>query len=196
MPRSGARKARSEAVIDTSCLACLLHLGLLGKLIYRYEIIRIPRRVWNEVYDWNEERRKQERKPGIYRLQNLLRHIPTSFKRCYVTDAYRVQLLTDHKQNPKTYIDRGEAETIVQANELQIRGHRISEVLMDDKDGTKVARAFGLNVRGTAGILALLERDRMITEKARVLIERCRKELKFHITDKIIEQTLKEYGVE
>lgn len=67
---------------------------------------------------------------------------------------------------------------------------------MDDKDGIKVARAFCFNVRGTAGILALLERDRLIKEKARVLIERCREELKFRITDKTINQVLKEHGVE
>lgn len=194
MPRSKAGKAKSEAVVDTSCLICLLHLGLLQSLVYLYETVRIPRHVWNEVYRWNKERRGK--KPSIYQLQSLLRQEHSLLKRCYVTDAYRVQVLTDRKQNPKTYIDRGEAETIIQASELQIRGHKVSEVLIDERKGAEIARAFGLNVRGTAGVLALLERDRIIEERARVLIERCRSELKFRITDKIINQVLKEYELE
>ena len=196
MPRSKARRAKPEAVIDTSCLTCLLHLGLLQKLGYRYRVVRIPRHVWNEVYQWNEERRSREKKPSIYQLQTLLRQEYPRFKKCYVTDAHRVQLLTDRKQNLKTYIDRGEAETIIQASELQIRGHKVSEVLIDERKGTEIARAFGFNVRGTAGVLALLERDRIIEERARVLIERCRSELRFRITDKVINQVLKEYGLE
>jgi predicted nucleic acid-binding protein len=197
MPRPKARKAKTEAVIDTSCLTCLLYLGLLQELVWLYETIRIPRHVWNEVYQWNEERRKQEGKPSIYQLQSLVRREHSLFKKCYVTDAYRVQVLTDRKQNPKTFIHRGEAEAIIQASELQIRGHNVTQVLIDERKGAEIAqKVFGFNVRGTAGILALLERDRIIEEKARGLLERCRDDIGFHISEQVINQVLKEYGIE
>jgi predicted nucleic acid-binding protein len=197
MPRSKARKAKSEAVIDTSCLTCLLHLGLLQKLGYRYDVIRIPRHVWNEVYRWNEERRKREKKPSIYKLQTLLRQEHPRFKKCYVTNAYRVQLLTDRKQNPKKYIHRGEAEVIIQASELQIRGHNVSEVLIDERRGTDIARQnFRFDVRATGGVLALLKRDRIIKESVKLLLEKCRNEMGFTITDEVINQVLEKYEVE
>ena len=62
--------------------------------------------------------------------------------------------------------------------------------------GAEIAQTFGFNVKGTAAVLALFERDRITEEGARVLIERCRRELRFRITDKIINQVLEKYGIE
>ncbi len=197
MSRSKGRKARSEAVIDTTCLTCLLYLGHLEKLIHLYEIFRIPRHVWNEVYQWNDElRRKYPKRPNIYQLQSSSRGKHTILKKCTVVDALRVNLLTDRKQNPKSWIDRGEAEVIIQASELLGRGHNVSEVLIDERKGTGMAKDHGLSVRGTAGVLALLKRDRIIRDDVGGLIEKCRNDIGFFITDDVINLVLKEYGVE
>jgi predicted nucleic acid-binding protein len=110
---------------------------------------------------------------------------------------YRVQLLTDRKPNPKSFIHRGEAEVIIQASELQIRGHNVSEILMDERMGTNIARqSFRFEVRATGGVLALLKQGHIIKESVEMLLKKCRDEIDFNITDKVIYQVLEEYGVE
>lgn len=52
------------------------------------------------------------------------------------------------------HLDRGEAETIVLATE--VNAHL---VLMDDADGRKAARSMGLRVTGTVGLLLRAAKD-------------------------------------
>ena len=141
------RFVRSEAVIDSSCLQCLLALDLsfpeyklFRALSLRYYAVHIPRHVWNEI-----ARRGHRRS----HLRRLLREYPF-FVRCHVGDDYNARLLYDRRTNPKARIDRGEAETIIQARE---RG--VSDVLIDERKGRKIAQAHTLNPRG---IVALIKR--------------------------------------
>lgn len=145
------------------------------------------------MYQGSKEKRGKG--PSIYQLQSLLRQ-KHSLKKCYVSDSYRVQLLIDRRQNPLTPIDRGEAETIIQASELQIRGHRVADVLIDDQNGRKIAQHLGLNVKGTVRVLALFNRDRIIKEAVRPLIEKCKEDLGFRISNNVVNQVLEEYGIE
>ena len=176
------RFVRSEAVIDSSCLRCFLALdlsfpeyNLFRALSLRYYAVHIPQHVWNEVS------RRGRRRP---RLQRLLRDYPF-FKRCNVTNDFNARLLYDQRTDPKAPIHRGEAETIVQA---QQRG--ISEVLIDERKATRIARAHSLNSKGVVGLIrdfALQE----IIKQAKPLFDECRRN-KFWLDDDLVRKILAE----
>ncbi len=143
MPQT--RFQRSFTVIDASCLICLLHLNnslsqtdFLQALALRYQAVYIPQYVWEEV------RRKGRIRRQMY---ELIRRHPI-LEICDIVNQYDAQLLYDRYRNPKARIDRGEAEVITQARE---RG--ISEVLIDDRKGRKMAERHTLIAKGTARLL-------------------------------------------
>lgn len=158
MPRS--RTAKAAAVIDASCLICLMHLDLLPKLVVRYDPVFIPRYVLDEV------RRKGKRKR---RLQEIIEQHPF-LEICDVGDRYTAQLLYDRRLNPRTKIHRGEAEAIIQGREREV-----SQILIDEKEGRKIAEQHSLKVRGTLGILKEFKRLGFIAA-VKPLIEILRRE--------------------
>lgn len=136
MPRR--RRTGATAVIDTSCLLNLLHLSLVSKTVLRYDTVYIPQYVLDEVTDkWYHPDE----------LRKLLKHY-TFLRKCSVGDKDRARLLYDRKLNPRAPIDRGEAEAIVQANE-----RKASDVLIDERAGTKIAQQHSLNVKSTLELL-------------------------------------------
>jgi predicted nucleic acid-binding protein len=182
MPRSPFQ--RSEAVIHSSCLLCMLMLNrefprykLFNALALRYYVVHIPQHVWNEVA------RKGRSRPS---LKRLIQQHPL-FKKCDVGSQHEAKLLYDRQTNPGARIDRGEAETIIQARE---RG--ISEVLIDERKGTKIALAHSLSPRGIAGIIKEFKLNDIIPE-ARPLFKAC-KENRFWLSDRLVEDVLKETG--
>lgn len=183
MPRS--RFQKSFTVIDASCLICLLHLNdsiphlnFIQALSLRYDLIYIPRYVFEEV------RRKGRIK---HRLQELTQHSPV-LRICDVESEYDAQLLYDRYRNPHAPIDRGEAEVITQARE-----RRIFEVLIDERKGRTIAEELNLIVRGTAGLLVEFETSGII-EKAQPLIEMLRKAGKLRLKEKLFKEILKQTG--
>jgi uncharacterized protein len=175
MPR---RVAISPAVVDTSCLICLLHLDLLPKLVLRYDTIYIPRYVWGEVGRKGKSR---------HRLQRLLSEYPF-LKKCHVINEVDARLLYDSELNVLAPIDRGEAEAIIQARE---RG--VSEVLMDEGVDRIIAQRHNLKVKGTLGLLK--EFNQMgIVDEIKPLVEKLRKDLNFRISPKLLKQILIEVG--
>lgn len=182
MPRS--RFQKSEAVIDASCLLCMLALNrafpgydLLNALSLRYYSVHIPQHVWNEVSRKGRTRRSLKRVIAKYPF----------FQRCSVGSQHDAKLLYDRQTNPRARIDRGEAETIIQARE---RG--ISEVLIDERRGTMMALAHNLNPRGIVGIIREFKLNDIIPE-ARPLFDACRQN-RFWLSDKLIEEVLRETG--
>ena len=154
MPRT--RFQKSFTVIDASCLICLLHLNhslpqpdFLQALALRYQAVYVPRYVLEEV------RRKGRIR---HRMHELIQRHPI-LKICDVNNQYDAQLLYDRHLNPKARIQRGEAEVITQARE---RG--ISEVLMDDRKGRKMAERHTLIPKGTARLLIEFERNGVVQE--------------------------------
>jgi predicted nucleic acid-binding protein len=136
MPRR--RRAGATAVIDTSCLLNLLHLNLVSKIVLRYRTVYIPQYVLDEVTDkWYHPDE----------LRKLLKHY-TFLRKCSVGDEDRARLLYDRKMNPRAPIHRGEAEAIVQASE-----RKASDVLIDERAGTKIAQQHSLNVKSTLELL-------------------------------------------
>ena len=182
MPRR--RFLRLQAVTDSSCLQCLILLDLsfpslavVRGLQLRYEIIHIPDHVWNEVGRRNRRR---------FQLRKFVRDHPF-FKRCSLTNPYDSRLLYDRRTNPEARIDRGEAEAIIQARE---RG--LTDVLIDERKGTRIAKAHSLNPRGVLGLiqeLTLLG----IVEKAKPLIDECRR-YGFWLDDDLVASVLRELG--
>lgn len=137
-----------SAVIDTSCLIYLWKLGLLQKLVISYKIIYIPKYVKEEF------RRKGKIKRRFY---EFLQEYKTFLEVCEVGNFIDVQLLYDKRRNPDARIQRGEAETIIQARE---RG--ISEVIINDKKGEKIARQHTLSVKNIFDILEELQKNGII----------------------------------
>lgn len=181
MPRSRFKK--SFAVIDASCLICLLHLNdsilelnFIQALSLRYDVIYIPRYVLNEV------RRKGRIK---HKLQELIQDSPI-LQICNVENEYDAQLLYDRHRNPYAPIDRGEAEVITQARE-----RRIFEVLIDERKGRIKAEELNLIVRGTARLLIEFETSGII-ERAQPLIEMLRKAGKLRLKEKLFKEILKQ----
>ena len=137
-----------SAVIDTSCLIHLWKLELISKLVVRFNRIYIPRYVEAET-----GRKGKLKNP----LKELIKNNNPFLQICDIGNSYDVQLLYDRQLNPDANIDRGESEVIIQARE---RG--ISNVLIDDRKGRKMAVAHTLSVKGTLGILIELKRIGLI----------------------------------
>lgn len=175
---------KSEAVIDTSCLQCLLNLEdsfptykLFRALSLRYYAIHIPQHVWNEIV--RRGRRRSQ-------LQRLLREY-SFFARCDSGDDHSARLLYDKQTNPKASIDRGEAEAIIQARE---RG--ISEVLIDERKGRRIAAAHTLTPKGIVGLIVEFKRNDIIPA-ARPLFDECHR-TGFRLGKNLIDRALRELG--
>ena len=145
-----------SAVIDTSCLIHLWKLELILKLNIRFNRIYIPR------YVEEETGRKGKLKNS---LKELIKNNHPFLQICDIGNPFDARLLYDHQLNPKANIHRGESEVIIQARE---RG--ISNVLIDDKDGRKMAVAHTLSVKGTLGILIELKRTGLIESVTPLLL--------------------------
>ncbi len=173
-----------KPVIDSSCLRCLLALDIsfpdykvFGALSLRYYAVHIPQPVWNEIARIGRRRSQ---------LQRLLRDYPF-FSRCTVNNDHDARLLYDRLTDPHAPIDRGEAEAIIQARE---RG--ISEVLIDEKKGRRIAQAHTLNPRGIVGLIREFKLNEVIPQ-ARPLFEECKRN-RFWLDESLIEDVLKETG--
>lgn len=168
----------SLSVIDSSSLIYLHHLNLLSKLIIRYDKVYVPRYVYEEV-----SRKRRMR----HRLRRLFQEIPF-LEQCFVTNEVNVQLLCNRKLNPSAVIDRGEAEVIIQARERQI-----SDVLLDEYKGRKVAEQHTLNVVGTLGLLKMFKLNGIIPA-VKPLIEKLQRDLDYRIDAKLLNVFLQEVG--
>lgn len=108
-------------------------------------------------------------------------------ERCDIGSPHEAKLLYDRQTNPKAAIDRGGAEAIIQAREREV-----SEILIDERKGTKIARAHNLNPRGIVGLIREFKLSGVIPE-ARPLFEECKRN-RFWLPEAIIEDFLKETG--
>jgi uncharacterized protein len=85
-------------------------------------------------------------------------------------------------------VDRGEAEAIALALELQV-----TTILMDEVDGRSVARRFGLLPTGVLGMLVRAKRERLITAVG-PLIARLESEIEFRVSKALRESVLRDAG--
>ncbi|HID31529.1 MAG TPA: DUF3368 domain-containing protein [Desulfobacterales bacterium] len=83
-------------------------------------------------------------------------------------------------------LDRGEAEAIVLA--LQVKAEC---VLLDEREGRRIAKSLGLKVTGVLGILLRARRDGKLASLKEVLDE-LREKAGFHISEKLVDEILRE----
>lgn len=166
-------------VIDTSCLLNLVHLNLVSKIVLCYTTVYIPQYVLDEVTEkWHHPDE----------VRKLIKHY-AFLEKCSVGDRHRTKLLYDRRMNPRASVHRGEAEVIVQASE-----RRASDVLIDERAGTRIAQQHSLNVKSTLELLKDFKLMRVIP-KMEPLIAHLRSEPRgFWLSDSVVSRVLDEVG--
>jgi len=154
------------AVIDSSPLIHLVHLELAQQLILFFDLIYVPSAVQREV------NRKQRFR---YRLKKL--YGTGVFKRCTSAAKDRVELLMAE-------LHEGEAEALVQAQE-----RNATYFIGDERRAREIGEAQGLMLVGTLRILARLNIQGQAEETTK-LVRKLRKDLKFRVTDELVEQAI------
>lgn len=157
---------KPKAVIDSSPLINLIHLGLASKLSVYFDVIYVPREVHREV-----SRKKTSRRV----LEKLYRGSP--FERCNVGNQSNVELLCID-------MDPGEAEALTQAQEL---GAPV--FIGDEKLARRIGERMGINPIGTARILARMYIEALADEPRR-LIRKLRTDLQYRIAERLIEEAI------
>ena len=129
-------------VSDTSPITNLAAISQLNLLQQLYGRLIIPTAVYNEMV------KVDQLVPGAVEVQTLL-WIQTQV----VADSQQIVAIQLNQEN----IDRGEAEAIVLALELNA-----DLLLMDERRGRAVATSCGLNVTGLVGVLLQAKRNSLI----------------------------------
>jgi predicted nucleic acid-binding protein len=154
------------AVIDSSSLIALAHLGLAKTLDLFFDVIYVPSAVQREV------NRKQRFR---YRLAKLCKS--GIYQRCSLASKDRVDLLT-------VELDQGEAEALLQAQE-----RNAAYFICDEKRARQIGEAQGLKLVGTLRILARLHLQGQ-SQATNFLANKLRKDLKFRVSDELIDQAI------
>ena len=154
------------AIIDSSCLICLVHLNLASKLALYFDIVYVPR---NVQIEFNRKHRSR------YRLNKLFE--ARVFQKCMCKDETNFQLLAAE-------LDDGEAEALVQAQE---RGAEF--FLVDERRARQVAVRQGLTLYGTVRLLARFCLEGY-AEDGWPLVRRLRKERRFRVSDEIVKRAI------
>jgi predicted nucleic acid-binding protein len=154
------------AVIDSSCLICLVHLNLTQKLNLYFDVVYVPR---NVQIEFNRKHRSR------YRLNKLF--ASGFLQRCVSKDETNFELL-------RRDLDAGEAEGLVQAQE---RGAEF--FLVDELRAREIADRQGLTLYGTAGLLARLSLEEHAGDIWK-LVGRLRKELGFRVSDEVVAKAI------
>ncbi len=88
----------------------------------------------------------------------------------------------------KRELDNGEAEAIALALQL-----KVTEILMDEREGRSVAKTMGLKPIGVLGILLQAKKDGVIVSVKEIL-EKLKNEAGFYITEQLKQEILSQIG--
>jgi predicted nucleic acid-binding protein len=154
------------AVIDSSCLIGLTHLGLASKMALYFDLVYVPRNVQIEC---NRKHRYR------YRLNRLFE--AGVFRRCMCNDETNFRLLT-------AVLDAGEAEGLVQAQE---RG--AESFLVDESKAREIGKRQGLTVYGTVRLLARLRLEGY-AEDTWALVRKLKKERGFRVGAEVVRKAI------
>jgi uncharacterized protein len=154
------------AIVDSSPLINLTHLGLADRLSLSFDRIYVPRAVQREV---NRKARFR------YRLNKLYQ--TGFFMKCGVADETNVSLL-------RVELHEGEAEALIQAQEKSAMFF-----VGDEKRAREIAEKMGLTAVGTVRILARLNQDGLAAEP-KSLVRKLRRDLRFRISDRVVEEAI------
>lgn len=153
-------------VSNTSPLTNLASIGQIDLLHKLYKEIHIPEGVWQELNAYGK------RWPGSVEVEQaewIQRHI--------VKDQNLVTALQKD-------IDRGEAESIVLALELQA-----TLIILDEQKGRYIAERMGLEVTGVIGVL-LSAKSQDLVESIRPYLDILKQEAGFYISDTVYDKAL------
>jgi predicted nucleic acid-binding protein len=124
-----------KAVVNAGPLIALGKLGQLGLLLRLYDLVLIPREVYNEVV-----------------VKGLQLGAPDARAVDFLVQQRHIQIVDVSLPSPLPSwahpIDVGEIEVIVLAQQ-----ESVDHVLIDNLHARKAARQAGLRVRGTIGLL-------------------------------------------
>lgn len=156
-----------KAVIDSTPLINLVHLGLASKLLLFFDVIYVPGSVQREV---NRKHRFR------YQLRKL--YEKGIFQRCSSADVHSVRLLWPT-------LDEGEAEALVQAQEQE------ADVVIVDEERARRQIAFLTNL-GNVGTVAILARLHLQgeAEETSKLVAKLRRDLRFRVTDVVVNEAI------
>jgi predicted nucleic acid-binding protein len=154
------------AIIDSSCLICLVHLNLASKLAFYFDVVYVPR---NVQIEFNRKHRSR------YRLNKLFE--AGVFQKCMCKDETNFRLLTAE-------LDAGEAEGLVQAQE---RGAEF--FLVDERKAREIGVRQGLTLYGTLRLLARFCLEGY-AEDMWALVRRLRRERNFRVGDEIVRKAI------
>lgn len=153
-------------ISNTSPITNLAAIGEFDLLHRLYGEISIPKAVWEELHasgqDW----------PGSLEVENA----PWVIQRIAQNSTLVEALSRD--------LDRGEAESIALAIELQA-----DLVLLDEREGRRMARRLGLNVIGVLGIL-LEAKHKGYLPGIKPMLDRLRQTAGFFMTEDLIQGIL------
>jgi uncharacterized protein len=151
-------------ISDTSPLVCLLHLNHIGLLKDLFENVIIPTAVFNELIN--------AKIIGHNFLQtNSFIQIKTPVDKKKVEDLMLI-------------LDEGESEAIVLSLEL-----KTELLLIDEAPGRKIARQYGIPIKGILGVL-LLAKEKSLINGVKPLIERLQTEINFRINNNLLQKIL------
>lgn len=88
----------------------------------------------------------------------------------------------------KRELDNGEAEAIALALQL-----KITQILIDEREGRSIAKSMGLNPVGVLGILIRAKEEGEI-KSLREVLEKLQREAGFYLTDKLMKEILSDVG--
>lgn len=155
------------AVIDSSPLIFLSHLGLAQELLAIFDIVYVPRAVHREV---NKKSRFRSRLKRLYQTRR--------FQRCMVADVTNVRLLLDQ-------LHEGEAEALVQATE------RAAQFFIgDEKRAREISRNKGLKPLGTVRLLARLHLEGRAGDPE-VLVRKLRRDSGLRVSEKVVREAIR-----
>lgn len=154
------------AVIDTSPLINLAHVGLARELALFFDRVPVPRAVQEEL---NKKGRFR------YRLNKL--YGTGFFARCMTADTFNVQLL-------QAELHRGESEALIQAQERQAL-----YFVGDERRARAIAMRMGTKPVGTLRLLARLNLEGRAPELFD-LVRVLRRDLEFRVSDEIVRQAM------
>ena len=158
------------AVVDSTPLISLVHLGLALELSSFFDSVYVPRAVQREVNRGGRFR---------YRLARL--YETGIFLRCRAANDTNVSLL-------RAELDPGEAEAIIQAQEKDA-----AYFIGDDKRARETASNMGRKVVGTVGILARLNLEGKASD-IHILVRKLQRDLKFRVSDDVLDQAIANAG--
>ena len=154
-------------VSDTSCISNLYQIGQLNLLTKLFKEILITPFVFNEL--------------SIFHADNLLNELKSfNIKVHSISDSSITSKIAE------SGIDAGDAEAIALSLEL-----KALFLIIDEKEGKKVAQQYGVNTIGILGVI-LLSKEKRLIEKARPVFDQLRNNTSFYFSNSLYMFLLKQ----